>query len=202
MTDFSAVVATVWLASMFIYSGSAKLGEYRHSRNAAINYDLLPLGAARAVGLGLPWLELAAATMLLIRPTHRLAGGVAGVLGVAFALAAYSVLRRGLNTECGCTGGGQSLVNVTTLARAGLIAAAGTLIAITGAGRLPAAASAMIVAASLSFQIALHLRRAQERRRDGARRLSRDAEIVKLTALLASPSPGRVDTSETNMIRA
>ena len=126
-------VASIWLGSLFLYSGSLKLlSPTEHNVRAIRGYKLLPTSTARIVGLLLPWAELVVGALMLLTPFGRVGAAVAAAFGSVFVIGAGSALVRGIKTDCGCAGKASGRVGRATLARAALIAASGVAVAISG----------------------------------------------------------------------
>jgi peroxiredoxin len=124
------LLLTVVLAA----SGTAKLLDLRGSaatlRGFGIPERLLNPGA-----VGLPLAELAIAALLIPAPTSRAGAVAAAVLFSAFALAIATSLLRGRRPDCGCFGRLHSApIGLSTLARAGGLAALAGLLAVEGGG--------------------------------------------------------------------
>jgi len=77
-------------------------------------YDLLPEALVTAVGYGLPFLELALGTLLLLGVAVRLAAGLSAGLLVLFLVGIASAWARGLQIDCGCFGGGGQIAAADT----------------------------------------------------------------------------------------
>jgi uncharacterized membrane protein YphA (DoxX/SURF4 family) len=95
------VVGGVWL-----WAGMLKVTEPEASVTAVRGYQLLPTGAAEAVGNVLPMIEVVLGACLLLGLLTRVAGGVSVVLQIAFIIGIASVWARGISINCGCFGDG------------------------------------------------------------------------------------------------
>jgi protein-disulfide isomerase/uncharacterized membrane protein YphA (DoxX/SURF4 family) len=103
-TASRALLAVVWA-----WAAVSKLGDPAASVRAVRAYQLLPEWLAKAVGYGLPFLELGLAVLLLAGLATRVAAVLSGALLVVFLTGLVSAAARGLQIECGCFGGGGSL---------------------------------------------------------------------------------------------
>lgn len=165
---------TVWIGTLFVYSGSMKLAAGRdHTTRAIDGYRLVPSAATRMAAPLLPYLEALAGGLILFTPFGRVGLATTGGLSLMFVVATSWALAHRTNASCGCAGRASDRVRPTALIRAlALLAASLWLAALAdpvrvgwlglllaaGAG-LPAAASAirergarrhrLVVAASL-----------------------------------------------------
>ena len=101
--------ARVLLAVVWAWAAVSKLGDPAASVRAVRAYQLLPEWLAKAVGYGLPFLELGLAVLLLVGLATRVAAVLSGALLVVFLTGLVSAAARGLQIECGCFGGGGNL---------------------------------------------------------------------------------------------
>jgi putative oxidoreductase len=93
------------LAAILAYAGVAKVLDPARFVADLDNYRLVPAIVAYGAGLLVPWVEIASAAALLIRPL-RLGGWLlAFLLGAGFAVFVGSAWLRGLDISCGCFGG-------------------------------------------------------------------------------------------------
>lgn len=106
----SARVARVGTSLLFAYSGVVKLWDVEGFASAVAGYALLPGAWVAPMALFVPWLELWCALALWwarpIRPAAYLL--ITGML-VVFTFAKASVMVRGLDVTCGCTGGDEPM---------------------------------------------------------------------------------------------
>jgi uncharacterized membrane protein YphA (DoxX/SURF4 family) len=99
-------VLRLLLAGVLGAAGALKVSSPADSLAAVRAYELLPEGAEKLVGYGLPFLELALALLLLVGFATRYAALAAGVLMLVFIGGIASAWARGLAIDCGCFGGG------------------------------------------------------------------------------------------------
>jgi len=81
------------------------------------NYRLVPVPAAAALALWLPWFELTLAGALLLPRWRREAAVLTGGLLLVFCVALLSVMWRGIDLECGCFGRENPVAPAWALAR-------------------------------------------------------------------------------------
>jgi protein-disulfide isomerase len=103
------VLARVLLAGTFFWAGLSKIGDPAASVRAVRAYRVLPEWLAKAVGYGLPFVEVALAVLLLVGIANRLSAIVGAALLAVFVAGMVSAWARGLRIDCGCFGGGGDL---------------------------------------------------------------------------------------------
>ena len=196
MISTAATLATVWLGTLFVYTGAGKLADHRHAATALDGYRLLPPLAARVVARPLPSLELGAGLALLSSPFHVAGAVVAASLGVAFAAASVSVLVRKIEGPCGCSaGGGERVTLMTPLRAVAIVAASG--VSVAGSG-VPDAPIAIVLAALAGVPALLGTARSWRHRRTHYRPTEprvTAAEIARLTRLLATETIGDLNVA-------
>ena len=101
--------ARLLLAAVWTWAALAKIGDPAEAVRAVRAYRLLPEALAKAVGYGLPFLELGLAALLLAGLATRAAAALSAALLVVFLAGIVSAAARGLQIECGCFGGGGDL---------------------------------------------------------------------------------------------
>ncbi len=94
------------LAGVFLWAGTAKIGDLAASVRAVRAFELLPEALARPVGYGLPVVEIAIGVLLLLGLLTRYAAVTAFLLMAAFVVGIAAAWARGLSIDCGCFGGG------------------------------------------------------------------------------------------------
>ena len=92
------------LGLVLLSSAVAKLFDLERFVKDVTAYEVFPPLAARAVGVGLPWLELTLGFALSIGIMIPSVGLLAGLLFSAFAFGVAVNLRRGRHIACGCRG--------------------------------------------------------------------------------------------------
>ncbi len=106
------------LGVMLIAAGFSKAIDPQGSMHAVAAYRLIPSGAAKVMGLILPWVELGIGISLIGDIVTEIALRVGAALMLLFAAAQSIVLIRGQETPCGCLGAwSHRMVSWTSLAR-------------------------------------------------------------------------------------
>ncbi|MGX7678262.1 MauE/DoxX family redox-associated membrane protein [Jatrophihabitans sp. DSM 45814] len=100
------LVVRLVLAGVWAWAGLSKIGDPRRFVQAVRAYDATPEWLSKAIGYGLPVLELAIAVLLLVGLITRYAAVVSAVLLVVFIIGIAQASARGIKLECGCFGGG------------------------------------------------------------------------------------------------
>lgn len=123
----------VLLGGLWIWASVAKLSDPRASVQAVRAYDMTPEWLSKAIGYGLPVLELCLGVLLVVGAAVRMAAIASAVLYVVFLVAVVQAAVRGLKVSCGCFGGGGETVQteymVEILRDIGLLALAAYLVA-------------------------------------------------------------------------
>jgi uncharacterized membrane protein YphA (DoxX/SURF4 family) len=94
------------LGGVFLYAGIAKISDPDAMTRAVRAYRILPEGLVHLFSYGLPFVEIAAAVLLLAGIATRVAAVVTGTMLLMFIVAIISVWARGIQIDCGCFGGG------------------------------------------------------------------------------------------------
>lgn len=110
LTRLRSLAALVWpyriirisLALLFIYGGVMKLIAPRVFARTLSGYDLVPEMLLPLVAIGLPIMEIAAGTGLLLDIRGSLAA-IASLLGMFLLVLGYAILTD-MNVDCGCFG--------------------------------------------------------------------------------------------------
>ena len=108
-TVFRLALGAVWL-----WAGWAKLTDPRGFVQAVRAYDATPEWLSKAIGYGLPILEICLALMLIAGVITRIAAAASGVLLLVFLVGIVQAAIRGLKLDCGCFGGGGATQGSTT----------------------------------------------------------------------------------------
>lgn len=117
MKKWIIILTRTWLGSMFLYSASLKLLDYKQSGRIVKRYAILPDRASIIASFALPWAELLAAISLLFGQFYPIGPLLSTMLGSSFVYASRSVLKRGTDVPCGCIGHTEGKVSKTTLNR-------------------------------------------------------------------------------------
>ena len=113
----AGLVVRVVLAAVWGWAALAKIGDPRRFVQVVRAYDASPEWLSKAIGYGLPTLELVLAVLLLIGLVTRYAAIVSAALLVVFLVGIVQAAARGLEIQCGCfgRGGGPSTSTSYTL---------------------------------------------------------------------------------------
>lgn len=92
------------LAVLYLISGVLKLADPAAFAESLDHYQLVPSTLAYALSLYVPWMEVFAASALLVR-RWQLAGWLLAILlGIGFSIFVTSAWIRGIDVSCGCFG--------------------------------------------------------------------------------------------------
>lgn len=181
-----------WLGTMFLYSASLKLVNYKHSTTSIQKYGILPPRASKFAGIVLPWAELIAGASLLLGWLQPLGSILGLLLGSSFIYASQSVLKQNRDVPCGCTGSADESVGKTTLRRGVAISVGALLVVMTGKRhreRLPIIPLTAGIFFSLLPSVIVMVRKYRLNRRYDREAQYRRGTIEKLAHLLATPPP-------------
>ena len=143
------VMGRLLLAAVLAVAAVAKLRDLRASRHAAREFGV-PVWLAPAVGIALPFAELAIAAGLVADPSAYLAALAAAALMATFCLAIAANLSRGRTPECNCFGRVHSApAGRATLARNVTLTALALGVAAGSGDPVPALALGAAIAALL-----------------------------------------------------
>lgn len=104
--SWAGLVVRLVLAAVWAWASLSKIGDPRTFVRAVRAYDATPEWLSKAIGYGLPMLELVLAILLLVGLITRYAAAVSAVLFVVFLIGIIQASARGIKLECGCFGGG------------------------------------------------------------------------------------------------
>jgi len=102
------------LGGVFLWAGWEKLADPRGFVQAVRAYDVTPEWLSKAIGYGLPVLEVCLAALLIVGVITRIAAAVSAALMLVFLIGIVQAAIRGLKLECGCFGGGGATQGSTT----------------------------------------------------------------------------------------
>jgi protein-disulfide isomerase len=105
-TAWASLAIRIVLAAIWGVAAISKISDPRRFVQAVRAYDATPEWLSKAIGYGLPILELSLAVLLLIGLITRYAALVSALLFVAFIVGIAQASARGIKIECGCFGGG------------------------------------------------------------------------------------------------
>ncbi len=101
---FSTLLVRIALGLLFIFAGVTKALDPGEFAIEIQRYNLVPWTASVLVSVYLPWLEILAGALLILKRFDR--GALLLITGLLFifTLALASATFRGLNIDCGCFG--------------------------------------------------------------------------------------------------
>jgi uncharacterized membrane protein YphA (DoxX/SURF4 family) len=98
--------ARLTLGGVLFIAGYLKVSAPDKSQMAVRAYEMLPISVANALGLVLPFAEVAIGALLILGSLTRAMAALGGFTMVIFIIAISQAWARGLNIDCGCFGGG------------------------------------------------------------------------------------------------
>ncbi|HEY3715420.1 MAG TPA: MauE/DoxX family redox-associated membrane protein [Jatrophihabitantaceae bacterium] len=107
-------VARLVLGVVWIWAAWSKLGDPRGFVQAVRAYDATPEWLSKAIGYGLPTLEICLGVLLVVGIITRAAAIVSVPLLVVFLIGIIQADARGLKLTCGCFGGGGTTTGGTS----------------------------------------------------------------------------------------
>ena len=153
------LLAAAWpaLVVVLVISVAGKERDVRGFAAVVSGYRLLPRRLVTPAAVAVPVAEAAAALLLVAAPTRRWGGLLSAALFAVFVAAMVSVLRRGLDVDCGCFGPSrESRVGPFTVARTGLLLVLAVMAAVAGpapfrAAQIPPAAGLLCLAGAATL---------------------------------------------------
>lgn len=107
-------VARLVLGVVWLWSGWSKAEDPRRFVQAVRAYDATPEWLSKAIGYGLPVLELCLGVLLVVGIAVRVSAAVSAFLFVVFLIGIIEVAAQGIKLDCGCFGGGGLTTGNTT----------------------------------------------------------------------------------------
>lgn len=101
---FALLAACLILGAVFLMSAVPKLASPRQFASDVQQYGILPRPLASAFGYALPYVELAAAALLITGVYAEWAAGGVAVMLIVFMIAVGVAMVRKLNLSCSCFG--------------------------------------------------------------------------------------------------
>jgi uncharacterized membrane protein YphA (DoxX/SURF4 family) len=98
--------ARLILGGVLFIAGYLKVSAPDKSQMAVRAYEMLPISVANALGLILPFAEVAIGSLLVLGALTKLMAALGGFTMIIFIVAISQAWARGLNIDCGCFGGG------------------------------------------------------------------------------------------------
>jgi uncharacterized membrane protein YphA (DoxX/SURF4 family) len=111
--EWVGLVARLVTGGVWIVAGALKLPDPAGSVRAVRAYDLLPESVVPTVGHLLPVVEIVVGGLLVLGLLTRTAAAVSSLLFLVFIVGIGSAWARGLESECGCFGGGGFSANAS-----------------------------------------------------------------------------------------
>jgi protein-disulfide isomerase len=108
------MVVRLVLGGVWIWASLAKLANPRAFVEAVRAYDVTPEWLSKAIGYGLPVLELCLGVVLVVGIMVRIAAAASGMLYLLFLIGIIQAAVRGIQLECGCFGGGGTTTTGTS----------------------------------------------------------------------------------------
>jgi len=131
------LIVRVGLGAVFIVAGGAKIGHAAYFAAQIAAFHLLPQPVIGPMALLLPFLEVLLGGYLVIGLYARLAGWIAAIQLLIFAVAIASAVVRGMTISCGCFGpDDQTVTSWPEAGRDVLLALAALVVALRGPGML------------------------------------------------------------------
>jgi protein-disulfide isomerase len=106
-------VARLVLGGVWIWAAWSKLGNPRGFVQAVRAYDATPEWLSKAIGYGLPVLEISLGILLVLGLVTRAAAIVSALLLLVFLIGLIQAAARGIKLDCGCFGGGGTTAGST-----------------------------------------------------------------------------------------
>jgi protein-disulfide isomerase len=103
---WASLAIRIVLAAVWVGAALPKISEPRRFVQAVRAYEATPEWLSKAIGYGLPILEILLAMLLLIGLITRYLAAMSAVLLVVFIIGIARASANGIKIECGCFGGG------------------------------------------------------------------------------------------------
>jgi protein-disulfide isomerase len=114
LRSWLGTVVRLGLGGIWLWAGIEKVSQPRQFVQAVRAYDATPEWLSKAIGYGLPILEICLGILLVVGIAVRLAAAASAVLFVVFLAGFVEVAARGIKLECGCFGGGGPTAGATS----------------------------------------------------------------------------------------
>jgi putative oxidoreductase len=101
---FARVLVRIALGGLFVFAGATKAYDPGTFAIEIQRYQIVPWVVDALASVYLPWLEMSAGALLLLKRFERGALLVITLLLLIFTLALASAMFRGLSIDCGCFG--------------------------------------------------------------------------------------------------
>lgn len=107
MTGIARFLMAIYLGGFFVYAGAMKIFDPPLFAKDVGNFQILPHALINLVAITLPWVEWVSGAMLMTGIWVRANAALIGLMLLVFIAAIISAIFRGLDINCGCTGGDQ-----------------------------------------------------------------------------------------------
>lgn len=94
----------IFIGGFFLFAAIPKIMDPLAFATAISHYELVPVWSVNAIALTLPWLELLAASALLLGFKTRASAILCGAMLTVFTIAVAVAVIQGLQIDCGCFG--------------------------------------------------------------------------------------------------
>ena len=122
------VALRVGLGAIFVYAAWIKLRDpWQLFAMSIDSYRILPLGAVELAAHVIPWMELAVGLLLIAGLWLRISGSIVSLLLLTFFVLMLRAYSKGMASDCGCFGPGET-ISWKTLLRDGTMGAAALLL--------------------------------------------------------------------------
>ncbi|AJF08318.1 hypothetical protein GSUB_16935 (plasmid) [Geoalkalibacter subterraneus] len=95
-------LSAIAAGSIFVYAGVLKALDVAGLTESIAAYQILPIQMVPFVAATLPYVEIGAGLLVLLRPWRGAALATLAVLNGVFMVALSSLIIRGINIDCGC----------------------------------------------------------------------------------------------------
>jgi protein-disulfide isomerase len=109
-----STVIRLGLGGIWLWAGIGKISSPRTFVQTVRAYDATPEWLSKAIGYGLPVLEICLGVLLVVGVVVRLAAAVSALLFLVFLIGLIEAAARGIKLECGCFGGGGATAGSTS----------------------------------------------------------------------------------------
>jgi putative oxidoreductase len=104
LLKFSRLFARIVLGALFVFAGVTKAYDPAEFAIEIQRYNLIPWFPGALASVYLPWLEILAGSLLILKWFERGALLLITILLLVFTIALASATFRGLGIDCGCFG--------------------------------------------------------------------------------------------------
>ncbi|HLP48252.1 MAG TPA: MauE/DoxX family redox-associated membrane protein [Candidatus Kapabacteria bacterium] len=101
-SELVQVLAQIFLGSIFLYAGIAKLFDLKMFAEVIKNYKILSVPMAEIISISLPYIEIVCGSLLILNIYPRLMASILSGFLMIFIIAISINIIRGINIDCGC----------------------------------------------------------------------------------------------------